>query len=357
MTQQARTRMTQPLENPLIKAVSSLVLRRMPDLLIGTGRGFIDPTKQLWDMPHTLIHGRSALNNRLLLEKILLTHVYGGATIIPKATDAEFESRDIKDISLPYKSFPRHIEFELHAGLTINEREAFIEMLYFLTQSKSITGLPKNVIVLHGLESIHNKHDYALRKLIEGVQNTAWLLMDIESLSHVIDPIKSRCICVSSAMNLTPIYKEIAEAGNVPPKAVKLILAMNTTHDVVDVALRMQIPNGHTYIGHVQSWTRTRLEELGKAYQAALAGTEKNAVTKYLALLRETTQHLMMSGIPITSLVVKVVKVLSQNEHLIEQMHKIVALAAEKEHLHKTKDGLVLDAFIHELMDIMYKQS
>lgn len=335
-------------EDPLLTDVSAVVQKNLPSLLSVTGAAYVNPKVFIWDMPHTIIYGKSVYNNRLLLERILLTHVYGNSAL-PKSSEAVFESRSLKDISLTYTSFPRHIEFVLDNTMTVNERECFIEMLYSFTQSKSITGLPKNVIVLHGLEAIHNKHDYALRKLIEGIQSHALILMDVESLSRVIDPIKSRCNCISSKMCFDSIVDDLAATSNKDVVDVKLVLAQDTCHDVVNVALRLKIPNGHLYVGHVKSWSKTRLNELHNAYIVALQpkATSK-AIAGYTSLLRETSQQLIQTGIAVSTWFKYVIDIYCDDENV--DIHEIVALAAQKEALHKTKDALVLDAFIHELM-------
>lgn len=338
--------------NAITNAVANLVSQNIHRLLSPITASYVSPKTYLWDMPHTLIHGNSVYNNRLLLNRILLAHVYQDAPVMPKACDVTFESRLVKDILLPYKSFPKHIEFELHSNMTTNERDAFIEMLYVFTQNKSITGLPKNVFVLHGLEAIHNKHDFALRKLIEGIQCSAWILMDVESLSRVIDPIKSRCNCLSSRMCFDPIATEIGTIAQKDVNAVKLILAQNKTHDVIEVSLRLQIPNGHMYTGHVRAWTEKRLKELHTAYLAALQPKALvKAITVYTSMLRETTQQLMSTGIAVTTWLVYVIDIYTNQDNA--NIHEIVELAAKKQSIHNSKDGLILDAFIHELMFLL----
>ena len=312
----------------------------------GITKAFISPGTNVWDLPHTLIYGSNLFNSRIIIDHILKVHVYKNTNVIMNSNVATFTSRDPdNDVQLQYISFPKHIVFQLTFNMNVNELDVFVELLQSLTDSKSLTGLPKKVIVLHGLETIYNKHDHALRKILEDVQSSAWIIMDVAQLSRVMDPIKSRCVCVPARIDLRPITNELAMYYKRQVEHVDAFLNQHHCHDVKDVLMKLEA-DALDHISQVYDWTRVNLAKLHSHYIESL--TQYKSISKYLAALKEMTQQLVNSGICIVSWIHVLLDLLKEQSRI----HDIITVASHMQHYFK-KDVLLIESLLHEIMPLL----
>ena len=120
-----------------------------------------------------------------------------------------------------------HCEIELGQA---NSNKALIPFLEYYSNSKNINLNIQKYVILRNIEFLKKETQNALRILVETSHSKIRFMMTINSLSNLINPLQSRCLCISvsspSIEESSQIIKYVCMKNNlkISPKKIETII-------------------------------------------------------------------------------------------------------------------------------------
>uniref|UniRef100_A0A7S2ZIQ1 AAA+ ATPase domain-containing protein n=1 Tax=Rhodosorus marinus TaxID=101924 RepID=A0A7S2ZIQ1_9RHOD len=161
------------------------------------------------DIPHLLFHGPPGSGKRTRVS-CLLRLIYGPAAEKLKVEHRSFKVGDPpKEIEMTILSSVHHIEANpSDAGFSdrLIVQELIKEIASNAPLDVTAVKVPFKVIVLHEVDSLSRTGQQALRRTMEKYSRTCRLILMADSLTKIIEPLRSRCNLVRVP---SPSEKEI----------------------------------------------------------------------------------------------------------------------------------------------------
>eukprot|EP00892_Ulva_mutabilis_P011935 jgi/Ulvmu1/9113/UM005_0208.1 len=150
------------------------------------------------DFPHILFYGPPGAGKKTLM-KAMLRDFYGvSATKVKVETKPwkiELPSRKI-EIELMTLSSNYHVEMN-PSDVGSNDRYVIQEIIKDMARNRSIENKKKiKILVLHEVDSLTKDAQHSLRRTMEKYSNVCRLVMMCSTVSKVLDPVRSRCLCI-----------------------------------------------------------------------------------------------------------------------------------------------------------------
>lgn len=164
------------------------------------------------DFPHTLFYGPPGAGKKTLVVA-LLREIYGaGAEKIKVETrpwQIELPHRKL-EVELTCVSSNYHVEMN-PGDVGNNDRYVVQEIIKEMAKSRPLDiqgNKGFKVLVLNEVDRLSREAQQALRRTMEKYSSACRLVMCCSNLARVMDPVRSRCLCVRVA---APTEKEIME--------------------------------------------------------------------------------------------------------------------------------------------------
>ena len=160
------------------------------------------------DFPHLIFYGPDGAGKKTRI-KILLSSIFGQGIY---KTVTEMKEIKVNSTVIEYLvvSSTYHIEVN-PSDNEYHDRHIVQKVIKETASTGSITQLEKSkktfkVIVLHDIDLLTKDAQAGLRRTMEKYMKTCRLIMSCSSLTKVINPIRSRCLCIRIA---APSIEEI----------------------------------------------------------------------------------------------------------------------------------------------------
>ncbi|KAI8466071.1 MAG: DNA replication factor C complex subunit 3 [Monoraphidium minutum] len=326
-------------------------------------KGIADNLRKLvatGDYPHTLFYGPPGAGKRTLV-MALLREIYGpGAEKIRVETKPwvlELPSRKL-ELELTTVSSNYHVELSPGDVGGTNDRYVVQEVIKDLAKNRPLdvaTGAKGfKVLVLNEVDRLSREAQQSLRRTMEKYSAGCRLVMTCANVSKVMDPVRSRCLCVRVAAPPLEVVQEqlfaIAKKENLQlPAGLAARVAAASQRDLRRALLTLEVCRVQQYPFRDDQAVAPADWE---AYVAEIAGDilqEQSA--KRLYQVRGKLYELLANCIPpellVRSLLLELLKKLDD-----ELKPDAVALAAQYEHrLQEGQKAIFhLEAFVAQFM-------
>eukprot|EP01111_Echinosteliopsis_oligospora_P006328 TRINITY_DN20413_c0_g1_i1.p1 TRINITY_DN20413_c0_g1~~TRINITY_DN20413_c0_g1_i1.p1 ORF type:complete len:358 (-),score=82.01 TRINITY_DN20413_c0_g1_i1:121-1194(-) len=165
------------------------------------------------DFPHLLVYGPSGAGKKTRI-MALLREIYGPSALKLRMEHRSFKPpNSAKTLELSTVSSPHHIEMN-PSDLGHNDRLVVQEVIKEIAQSHPIDGSVDRafkIVLLNEVDKLSRDAQHALRRTMEKYMSTCRIILCCNSMSKVIEPVRSRCLAVRVA---APTPSEIVHVLN-----------------------------------------------------------------------------------------------------------------------------------------------
>lgn len=218
-------------------------------------KGIADNLKKLVgtsDCPHTLFYGPPGAGKRTLV-MALLREIYGpGAEKIRVETRPwaiELPTRKL-ELELTTVSSNYHVELSPGDVGGTNDRYVVQEIIKDLAKNRPLdvaTGQKGfKVLLLHEVDRLSREAQQSLRRTMEKYSAGCRIVMTCANISKVMDPVRSRCLCVRVAAPSLEVVQEQLYAvakkeGLQLPAALAARIAASSNRDLRRALLTLEV--------------------------------------------------------------------------------------------------------------------
>ncbi|CAJ0587408.1 unnamed protein product, partial [Mesorhabditis spiculigera] len=174
------------------------------------------------DFPHLLLYGPSGAGKATRVRCILKALYGAGATKLRLETRG-FTTPGGKKLEIQTVSSNYHIELT-PSDVGIHDRIVVQEVIKQMAQTQQLNEKAQKefkVVVLREVDGLSTDAQHALRRTMEAYSGNCRLILVCESLSRVIDPLRSRCMMLRvpapSETDIASVIANVANAENVLP--------------------------------------------------------------------------------------------------------------------------------------------
>ena len=160
------------------------------------------------DFPHLIFYGPDGAGKKTRI-KILLSSIFGQGVF---KTVTEIKELKVNSVTVEYLVVSSNYHIEVNPSDNENHDRHIVQKVIKETASTgTITQLEKSkkpfkVIVLHDIDLLSKDAQAGLRRTMEKYMKSCRLIMSCSALTKVINPIRSRCLCIRVA---APTVEEI----------------------------------------------------------------------------------------------------------------------------------------------------
>lgn len=165
------------------------------------------------DLPHLLLYGPSGAGKRTRIHCIL-RKIFGAAVEKKRVQHRVFKVGDTsKQIEVTTVASTHHIEVNPSES-GHNDRLVVMELIKDVAASAPLDGVKRGVkiVVLHEVDRMSRLAQQALRRTMEKFSRTCRIIMVAESVSRVIEPLRSRCLGVRVPLPTEDDVKSILQS-------------------------------------------------------------------------------------------------------------------------------------------------
>lgn len=315
------------------------------------------------DCPHTLFYGPTGAGKKTLIMG-LLRQIYGAAVerlkVETKPWKIELPSRNL-ELELTTVSSNYHVEIN-PSDAGNNDRYIVQEIIKEIARSRPIDTKGKKgfkVLVLTEVDRMSKEAQHSLRRTMEKYSAACRLVLCCNNASRVIEPVRSRCLCVRvgapSVLQISEVLHAVAKKENlVLPRDLASRVANSSGRDLrrallaLEVARVQQYPFSDTQPVMLADWELYVQEIVGDCL--------KEQTPKMLFVVRGKLYELLINCIPPEIIFKKLTtELLRKTDDCLR--HKVVFFASQFEHRLQqgSKPIFHLEAFLARVMS-EYKQ-
>ncbi|VDM39824.1 unnamed protein product [Toxocara canis] len=183
------------------------------------------------DFPHLLIYGPSGAGKKTCV-RCILRELYGSGIEKICLSTKSFQAPSGKKLDIQTVSSNYHIQFS-PGDVGIYDRVVVQQIIKQIAQTQQIDAFSQKqfkVVVLMEVELLTRDAQHALRRTMEKYSATCRLILCCESITKVIDPLRSRCMAIRVA---APSDHDVANVIRTVCKAENVIVPANVVMSIV----------------------------------------------------------------------------------------------------------------------------
>jgi replication factor C subunit 3/5 len=202
------------------------------------------------DFPHLIFYGPDGAGKKTRI-KIFLSNLFGPGVY---KTTTELKEIKINSINVEYLVVSSSYHIEVNPSDNDHHDRHIVQKVIKETASTGNvvqvekTKKPFKVIVLHDIDLLSRDAQAGLRRTMEKYMKTCRLIMSCSSLTKVINPIRSRCLCIRVAAPTVEEIKnslakiQLSENVDIPEK-VMFSIAENSNRNLRKAINNLQLSN------------------------------------------------------------------------------------------------------------------
>ena len=305
------------------------------------------------EFPHLIIYGPQGAGKKTRIH-CFLSSVYGDGIYKMNTMNKELK---LKSKSIPYMvtSSNYHLEF---CPSDLGNNDKFI-ISHVIKETSSFAQLDSEsqksfkVIVLLEADKMTKEAQSALRRTMEKYSDNCRIIMIVNDLSAIIDPIKSRCFALRIP---APSEKEIKnvllkikknEGLDINDEQINNIIA-KSGKNVRDCITCLQMCNLNNYNGN-----KVYTPEYLKIFENITKSVLKEQSAKALKDIRSMFMELLIHGFKGSDIIYRITSLIIDNDTIKEKIKKEIISAAcfyDIRINNGTKDFIHLEAFTAKVM-------
>lgn len=185
-------------------------------------------------LPHLLFYGPSGGGKRSRIRAFLREIFNFDIEKTLKLETKDIQCTDSKKITISLLQSNNHIEVD-PSEYGVYDRYVISNLVKELAQAGKIqlekSNHPFKIIVLNNVDHLSQQAQAALRRTMEKYTRNCRIILCASSISNVIPPVKSRCLCIRvplpNKIEIVQVLKNVAEQEN-------LVLPINLAESIAD---------------------------------------------------------------------------------------------------------------------------
>lgn len=315
------------------------------------------------DCPHTLFYGPTGAGKKTLIMG-LLRQIYGTPVerlkVETKPWKIELPSRNL-ELELTTVSSNYHVEIN-PSDAGNNDRYIVQEIIKEIARSRPVDTNSKKgfkVLVLSEVDRMSKEAQHSLRRTMEKYSAACRLVLCCNNASRVIEPVRSRCLCVRvgapSALEIVEVLHVVAKKENLAlPEELASRIAASSGRDLRRALLAFEVARVQQY--PFSDNQAISLADWELYIQEIVSDCLKEQTPKMLFVVRGKLYELLINCIPPEIIFKRMLtEFLRKTDDCLR--HKVVSSAAKFEHRLQqgSKPIFHLEAFLARVMS-EYKQ-
>jgi len=259
------------------------------------------------ELPHIIVHGPRGSGKRTMIE-ILLQMVYDESVKNTRDATYKVSTSSNKIIEETIKQSDHHIVIQPTGTNYDKNLIQDVTKTYANIMPFDIFETNKNfkVIQINNLDNVSDQAQTALRRTIENYSSTCRFIMWCESLSKVILPIISRCVCIRlaapSPVNMAFYIMSILYKENllIPVESIREIIKHADGNiksclwylNYFKANSKPQLKNGHLLEIDLKNNYNYTIEKIGKI----ILSSDKSQYNKQLTMFTDSVYYITITG-------------------------------------------------------------
>eukprot|EP00977_Amphora_coffeiformis_P002479 scaffold464_cov181-Amphora_coffeaeformis.AAC.17 len=318
-------------------------------------------------MPHLLFYGPSGAGKKTRVSA-LLRQLYGPGADRLKLDKRSFTTPSKRTIEINMVTSNHHIEIS-PGDVGLNDRFVVQDIIKEMASNKNIAAAATSsekktaqfkTVVLVEVDRLSRQAQAALRRTMEKYSSTCRLILVCNSLSKVIEPVRSRClgirVAAPSADDIATVLQTVARKQSLTlPEPLAITIARESSRNLRRALLMLEACHVQNRDGFQPNQPVQKTDWEIYLKQLAMDVTREQSPARLLAA-RERLYELLVNCIPATLILKTLAMELTKNlDDSIKQ--DVLEWAAFYEHriAMGSKEIFHLEAFLAKFMSIYKK--
>ncbi len=306
-------------------------------------------------IPHIIFHGPEGSGKKTVI-RLFLEMLYGSSINKTSETIYNVSGSGNSTIQVPINKSNFHIIIEPNNNNfdrylvqeVVKEYAKKIPFNVFNTKKKF------KVVLINNVANMSYYAQTSLRRTLEKYSDTCRFIMWCRSLSKVIDPLRSRCLCIGVKKPSRPhlfqrLYTiSVMERMKINLKVINDIIDKSNLNIKKSLWLLQLYKNGHDLINNY--------DRIIDKIVLIIKLSNIDYVTKIRALI----YNIMITNISGTKIIIDILQLLLKSDDIcFESKHKIIKNASIYEHnlVRGRREIIHLDAFVIKIITILYNDN
>jgi len=337
------------------KTLQNILHHKFSDFLISNvAKTLFCEKGDLIGIPHIIFFAKTPFLTHLYIKQFLLNHSQVSKRDLQcKEIEKEFFSPQYGRFNVCYLDHHYYKEFDVHLFTQGHyDKRLLIEFLKTIINQKNMIT-DKHVIYIKGVESLSHYCLLSLIRLIElYTDNTIFVLSTTRTL--VESKLCALCCHVNVNVDVNHLTHELVmeqkkknlylQALHKDDGVFEKMLIKHAQGDIVNIALLLDIPKPHLYVGYLQKTIETFLHHLTE-----FESLEDSNISK---LIKDMSVKMSASCIPFSNFVHITIQYFTVKYP--EKIYDIIALSAKMEHMAvvSNKEVFCYEDFFFQLVNI-----
>ena len=337
-----------------LKTLQSILYQKFPNFLISdVAKTLLCEKGGLNGIPHFIFYAKTPFLTHVYIKQFLSNHFQVSKRDVKcKEIEKEFFSPQYGRFNISYLDHHYYKEFDVHLFTQCHyDKRLLVEYLKTIVNQKNVIT-DKHVIYIKGVESLSHYCLLSLVRLIEiYTENAVFVLSTTRILME--SKLSALCCYINVNVDVSHLTHELImeqKKKNLYLQALQedgvfeKMLTKHTRGDIVNIALLLDIPKPHLYVGYLQKTIETFLHHLTE-----FESLEDTDMSK---LIKDMSIKISASCIPFSNFVHITIQYFAVKYP--EKIYDIIALSAKMEHLAvvSNKEVFCYEDFFFQLVNI-----
>ncbi|VDK52800.1 unnamed protein product [Anisakis simplex] len=314
------------------------------------------------DFPHLIVYGPSGAGKKTRIQCIL-RELYGAGVEKMNLNMKSFQTPNGKKLEIQTVSSNYHVQLS-PGDVGIYDRVVVQEVIKQMAQTQQIDSVaqrPFKVVVLMEIEQLTRDAQHALRRTMEKYSSSCRLILCCESITKLIDPLRSRCMVVRIAApsdhDIADVLRTVCKAENISaPESVLESVIQKSSGNLRRALLMLEAAKAQGYPFKENQTAPAPDWEIYLEETAKMIVQEQSA--ENLLKIRNRMYECLGRCIPADIIIIKILRELLQYCDGKLKSELIESAAKYEYHLTRGNKAIFhLEALIASFMHIYHQQT